>query len=122
MYLVAVGVFHFGGQLGEGLAEFGQEHDGVEAKAAIAHWLARDFARHAARGDERLRVVCRAQGDEGADHRGAAVLHALHLLQQGAHVVGVAFFVAEAGGVVGGVHAGLVAKGVHTPLQNLIVE
>jgi hypothetical protein len=33
---VAVGVFHLHGQLGKGLAEFGDEHHGVEPKAVAA--------------------------------------------------------------------------------------
>ena len=51
--------------------------------------------------------------DQGADQRGAPVLHALHLGEKGCHVVVVALGVTELGRVKRGVDAGQAVKGVH---------
>ena len=110
---MAVRVLHLHGQLGKGLAKFGNEHDGIKPKTVAAAWFGGDLAHHAAHSNQRLRVLRAAHGHQGADHGGAAVRDALHLFQQRTHVVGVAFFVAELGAVVGRVHARQAAKGVH---------
>jgi hypothetical protein len=69
---------------------------------------------HAALRDQGLRVIGRAQRHQGADQGGAPVARACQLLQQRAHVVGVALFIAELRGVVGGVHARQATEGVDT--------
>ena len=53
---VAVGVFHLGGQLGKGLAEFGNPHHRVKAKAVAANGLLRQQADRAATGNQGLGV------------------------------------------------------------------
>ena len=55
-----------------------------------------------------------AHGDQRADQGSAAVVLVLHLLQQGAHVVVVAFLVPELGGVIGRIHARQATKSVDT--------
>ena len=110
---MAVRVLHLHGQLGKGLAKFGNEHDRVETKTVAAARLGGDLAHHAAYGNQRLGVLRAAHGHQGADHGGATVRHALHLFQQRTHVVGVAFFVTKLGAVVGRVHARQAAERVH---------
>jgi hypothetical protein len=97
--------FTSGGSSAKVLPNAGMCITGSKPKPPSPARLARDLAHHAAHGDQRLGVVGAAQRHQGADHGGAAVVDARHLLQQRAHVVGVALGVAELGGVVGRVDA-----------------
>ena len=109
---MAVGVFDCSGQLGKGFAQLGQEHHRVKTKAVAAASFAGDVADDAAHGNQRLGVLWAAHGHQRADQRGAAVVLVLHLLQQSAHVVVIAFVVAKLRAVVRRVHARQAAKGV----------
>ena len=66
---------------------------------------------HPPHGHQRLGVIGVAYRHQRADHRGTAVGDALHLFQQGRHVVVVAFGIAKAGGVVSGLHTRLATEG-----------
>ncbi len=45
---MAVRVLHLHGQLGKGLAKFGNEHDGIKPKTVAAAWFGGDLADHTA--------------------------------------------------------------------------
>jgi hypothetical protein len=59
---VAVGVFHFDGQLGKSFAKARDEHDGVKPKAIRTNRRTCDFAHRSAHGNEWLGIVWVANG------------------------------------------------------------
>ena len=108
-------VFLFRGHLRKRHAQWGIEQYGVKAKAALALALGRDLNRHPAYGDQRLGVLRMAHAHQGADHGplaigGAGLLG--QLLQHGLHIVGIAFFVAKLGAVIGRLHPRQATKGI----------
>lgn len=85
------------------------------AKALIPDRCVGDEAANPADGHQWLLGLTRVtHRHQGADHGRLAVGDVLHLLQQGAHIVGVAFLIAKSGRIVGGLHLIVPPKCVHT--------
>ena len=106
-------MFDLGRHLGKGHAQLRNQQHGVKAKTIAATALCRELCLHTAHGNQRFGVLGRTHAHQGADHGGAAVFHALHLLQQRTHIVVVAFLVAKLGAVVSGIYARQATKVVH---------
>ena len=87
---MAVLVFNLRIQLGKGLAQLGEEHHRVKPKSMGSLWRGGDFTHGAADRDQGLWVLRGSDRDQGADQGRPALGHTIELLQQGAHIAGVA--------------------------------